>query len=171
MAITCSTSRILDSCFFALSSFAAGLTPASAAAPASVSMPIPGKRIVFVCVFPKGSRLSFQNLLLCATIAARWMLLLCPFRLLTVAPTLLAKPQVETHGLSFACSWSFQPAAAAWRIQTPLADPATFIIFCLVHLFLLFGSKGHCLVANHSTYIAVRVLTRTAQPLFHLFFQ
>ena len=94
------------------------------------------------------------------------MLLLRLFRRL--APTLLAIPQLKSRANHLGCSWPFEPTTATWRIQTPFADPATFIFFCLVNLFLLVGSKWHCLVARHATYVAVWVLTSFAQPLFDL---
>ena len=94
-------------------------------------------------------------------------MLLCCF-LYLCTPTSLTEPEMihELRAFSF-CSTS-EATSTTGRVEAPLANPATFVVLAVVHLFVVFWSEGHCFVADHTTYIAVWELTSFAQPLFHL---
>ena len=88
-----------------------------------------------------------------------------------LAPTLLAKPQLELHAFSFGCSCSLQSATATWRIQAPVADPLALVVLCFLHGLSSCWSKLHRFVAGQVTQLAFWELACLAEPFLHFFGQ
>ena len=94
------------------------------------------------------------------------MLLCCFLHLCN--PTSLTEPEMIHELRAFSFSRTSEATSTTGRVEAPLANPATFVVLAVVHLFVVFWSEGHCFLADRSAYVAVWVLTRLAQPLFYL---